>query len=193
MGSDFWETLERVAGLADGPPVVRPRLVVLADQPTWTNWQNSTTPSSAATPGTVEIAGAAQMGEDEGSALASTVAVQPVQPPVASGSGVRPGSLATPVARAGAIFDALGAIEAAPALLDLGRHEVEGPRPALGEGRDRGADVPSWDDLPTGAVPSGFLAGLVAKHRVFEETGEIDIDLDRPGRRRRRRGRRGGR
>jgi len=193
VGSDFWETLERVAGLADGPPVVRPRLVVLADQPTSTEAQDPTAPSPAAALAASELVGAGREGEGEGSALASTVAVQPVQPAVASGSVVRPGSLATPVAQAGAIFDALGAIEAAPALLDLGRHEVEVPRPAPGEGRDRGVDVPSWDDLRAGAVPSGFLAGLVAKHRIFEETGEIDIDLDRPGRRRRKRGRRGGR
>jgi len=186
MRSNFWETLERVASLVDGPPIVRPRLVVLKEQPTATDVEHPTVPSPTATLPAVAITDADRDGKGDVSASAGMMTVQMVQPVTTAWSVVRSSPPATPVVQAGAIFDAFGAIEVVEEDRNSGHHEAEGSEPAAGQEQERGVEVSSWDDFANEVASNEFLTGLVAKHRMFAKAGAIDIDLDPPRRRWRR-------
>ncbi len=99
-----------------------------------------------------------------------------------------PSAPARPAAQAGAILELLSEPQSV-GLPEFG-HDRAASDDDAGLPAQATTDIgtaESWDNVELRAVPGTFLAGLAAKHRIFEETGEIDVDLDRLGRRRRRR------
>ncbi|ACU53294.1 hypothetical protein Afer_0326 [Acidimicrobium ferrooxidans DSM 10331] len=187
----FWETLERVAALVDGPPVVRPQLVTLVGGDGAVDDVASAASRGGLVPSPVEH-GDATVPSDDGAPrgageadVADAVAASAVAPPspAEDQAGARPG---TPVARADAVFQVLEQTQRAEVVAEFGRRDA-GAAPA--ELTTASTTPATWDDVDEGVVaaPSGFLAGLAAKHRIFAETGEIDVDLDRVDRRKRRR------
>lgn len=194
----FWETLERVAALSGGAPVPRPRLVEVVGG----NDGGESPEVDAADEQAVRFVGpseyAASVSDagdggpgEAGTALGASEVVESatVRP---AGDEERAGPRAgTPVARADAVFHVLEQTQHPEVLAEFGRRELPDGR---GEAPPSAVTPATWDDVDEGVAgaPSGFLAGLAAKHRIFAETGEIDIDLDRADRRkRRRRGRSG--
>jgi hypothetical protein len=165
----FWETLERVAALAGGKPPARPTLVDLDGEP-----------AEALGRG---VPGGLPETSDGGAGIDSA----------ARGASPSPAGEAPvlPVSQAEAVFETLGTLSGP--MREFGKRTKAAQADAPTVGPETASLARSWDEVDTSPsdAPSTFLAGLAAKHRVFAETGEIDMDLDRIGRKRRRGRRRG--